>query len=275
MVVARASVLPPSGAAHASDEIVLARAEARRAVAQELHDGLAQDLTALVLALDACQRAPDGGPGMPARQLAMAAREARACLADLRRYMTALRQQDEDLTLPVTLSRLVEDAQRASGLALDLVESGRERALRPQVERAIARIAQESLHNAAQHAAASHVRVALAYEPSGVVLTVVDDGCGFDLERTLAIAERQARFGLLGMRERAAAVDGELVVRTKPGRGTTIAARIPYDRGTERSEVAASRGGADRRRSYEPTRERPASRGLSIAPAIARLLGGS
>lgn len=274
MVVARDTTVSLRGA-RVGDDATSARAEARRAVAQELHDGLAQDLTALVLALDACQRDVEGAPGTLARQLAIVSREARASLADLRRYMTALRQQDEDLTLPVTLSRLVEDVRRASGLALDLVESGRDRALRPQVERAIARIAQESLHNAAQHAAASHVRVALAYEPSAVVLTVVDDGCGFDLERTLAISERQARFGLLGMRERAAAVDGELVVRTKPGRGTAISARIPYDRGTERSEVAASRGGAEWRRSHEPTRERPASRGLGIAPAIARLLGGS
>ena len=226
--------------AASKDELHHIAAAERRRIAQELHDGLAQELTGVVLALEGCQRALERDPDVLPTQLAKAARDARACLADIRQYMTALRQQDSAaLTLPVTVSRLADDLRRASGLSVQLEELGAERALPPQVERAIVRIAQEALHNIAQHAHGSVAKVVLHYDDDAVTLTVEDNGQGFPVDETIVGAEQRGRFGLLGMKERAESVGGSLAVRSQMGQGTLVQARMPYQSGPRLNVVPA------------------------------------
>ena len=201
----------------------------RRRIAQELHDGLAQELTGVVLALEGCQRALDKDPALLGPQLAKASRDARATLMDVRQYMTALRQSETGgLNLPVTLGRLVDDLRRQTGLQVQMEESGEPRELDAVVERAVIRIAGEALRNVAQHAGATTAKVALLYDQDGVVVTVEDDGRGFDVEETFLGAEDRGHFGVVGMRERAEAASGHLVVRSEPGKGSIVRASIPY-----------------------------------------------
>ena len=201
----------------------------RRKIAQELHDGLAQELTGVVLALEGCQRALDKDPALLGPQLAKASRDARATLMDVRQYMTALRQSETGgLNLPVTLGRLVDDLRRQTGLQVQMEESGAQRELDAVVERAVIRIVGEALRNVAQHAGASTAKVGLLYDEDGVVVTVEDDGKGFDVDETFRGAEDRGHFGVVGMRERAEAANGHLVVRSEPGKGSIVRASIPY-----------------------------------------------
>jgi len=201
----------------------------RRKIAQELHDGLAQELTGVVLALEGCQRALDKDPALLGPQLAKASRDARATLMDVRQYMTALRQSETGgLNLPVTLGRLVDDLRRQTGLHVQMEESGEPRELDAVVERAVIRIVGEALRNVAQHANASTAKVGLLYDQDGVVVTVEDDGKGFDVDETFRGAEDRGHFGVVGMRERAEAASGHLVVRSEPGKGSIVRASIPY-----------------------------------------------
>ena len=201
----------------------------RRKIAQELHDGLAQELTGVVLALEGCQRALDKDPALLGPQLAKASRDARATLMDVRQYMTALRQSETGgLNLPVTLGRLVDDLRRQTGLHVQMEENGQSRALDAVVERAIIRIVGEALRNVAQHAGATTAKVALLYDQDGVVVTVEDDGKGFDVDETFRGAEDRGHFGVVGMRERAEAAGGHLVVRSEPGKGSIVRSSIPY-----------------------------------------------
>ena len=201
----------------------------RRRIAQEIHDGLAQELTGVVLALEGCQRAFEKDPSLLAPQLQKAARDARATLADVRQYMSALRQSETGaLNLPVTLGRLVDDLRRQTGLQVEMDESGPQRELEPVVERAVIRIVGEALRNVAQHAGAQKAKVALQYGSEGVVVTIEDDGRGFDIDQTFATSEGRGHFGVVGMRERAEAAGGQLVVRSEPGHGTIVRANIPY-----------------------------------------------
>ncbi len=201
----------------------------RRKIAQELHDGLAQELTGVVLALEGCQRALDKDPALLGPQLAKASRDARATLMDVRQYMTALRQSETGgLNLPVTLGRLVDDLRRQTGLPVQMEESGQSRELDAVVERAIIRIVGEALRNVAQHAGATTAKVALLYDQDGVVVTVEDDGKGFDVDETFRGAEDRGHFGVVGMRERAEAAGGHLVVRSEPGKGSIVRSSIPY-----------------------------------------------
>ena len=201
----------------------------RRKIAQELHDGLAQELTGVVLALEGCQRALDKDPALLGPQLAKASRDARATLMDVRQYMTALRQSETGgLNLPVTLGRLVDDLRRQTGLHVQMEETGQSRALDAVVERAIIRIVGEALRNVAQHAGATTAKVGLLYDQDGVVVTVEDDGKGFDVDETFRGAEDRGHFGVVGMRERAEAAGGHLVVRSEPGKGSIVRSSIPY-----------------------------------------------
>jgi two-component sensor histidine kinase len=201
----------------------------RRKIAQELHDGLAQELTGVVLALEGCQRALDKDPALLGPQLAKASRDARATLMDVRQYMTALRQSETGgLNLPVTLGRLVDDLRRQTGLHVQMEESGEARELDAVVERAVIRIVGEALRNVAQHAGATTAKVALLYGQDGVVVTVEDDGKGFDVDETFRGAEDRGHFGVVGMRERAEAAGGQIVVRSEPGKGSIVRASIPY-----------------------------------------------
>lgn len=204
-------------------------ASERRRIAQEIHDGLAQELTGVVLALEGCQRAFEKDPSLLGPQLQKAARDARATLADVRQYMAALRQSETGaLNLPVTLGRLVDDLRRQTGLHVEMDEAGPQRELEPIVERAVIRIVGEALRNVAQHASATHAKVGLQYGAEGVVVTIEDDGRGFDAEQTFTSAEARGHFGVIGMRERAEAAGGQLVVRSEPGHGTIVRANIPY-----------------------------------------------
>ena len=207
-----------------------ATAGERKRIAQELHDGLAQELTGVVLSLEGAQRAFQRNPQMLGQQLAKATRDARATLADVRQYMGALRQSAPGgLGLPRTVASLVDDLKRQTGLAVEMHEQGSEHELPADLQRAVIRIVGEALRNVAQHASARNATVTLDYRDTDVVLTITDDGAGFDLPATAAGAEAHGHFGLVGMRERAEAVGGRILVTSAPGQGTTIESTIPYE----------------------------------------------
>src|SRR5437867_4515698 len=212
-----------------TDLVQRAASNERRRISQELHDGVAQELTGVVLALEGCQRALDRDPSALGPQLAKAARDARATLSDVRQYMAALRQTEESggLNLPVTVARLADGLRRQSGVHVDFEETGTARELEPFVERAVIRILGEGLRNVGQHSGASNAKVILRYDDEQVVATIEDDGKGFE-SNELNTAEERGHYGIVGMRERAEGVGGQLVVRSEPGRGTIVRATIPY-----------------------------------------------
>ena len=204
-------------------------ANERRKIAQDIHDGIAQELTGVVLTLEACQRAIDRDPSALAATIAKASREARATLAEVRQYMSALRAKEGgEINLPSTVARLVDGVRRQTGLRVEVEELRAERELEPPLERAIMRIVGESLRNVAQHAHASAAKLRLNYGAKEIVIVVEDDGVGFDMDTTVAGATESGHFGLAGMRERADSIGGTLTVLSQPGRGTVVTAALPY-----------------------------------------------
>jgi signal transduction histidine kinase len=123
-------------------------------------------------------------------------------------------------------SALRDSARRAcGGHEVSIAIQGEPRRLPHNIEDTVLRIAQESVTNAAKHSGAGAVTVTLRYNPDGVRLTVADSGRGFDVDS--AFRTYAARWGLLGMRERASRIGATLLVRSHEGGGTTVQLDIP------------------------------------------------
>lgn len=207
------------------DEAVRRRAaEERVRIARELHDSLTHSISVVkIQAGVAAHLAAKRGEPVPEALLAIreaagdAARELRETLSVLRRDEPVCGRGLDDL------DRLVE-LGTATGLAVTVAVEGHRRALPTEVDAAAYRIVQEALTNAARHAGAAHVRVRLEYRATTLAVQVDDDGRGV---RSDGRGAKVPGLGLIGMRERAAALGGELAAGGGPEGGFRVRADLP------------------------------------------------
>ena len=205
-------------ARRAGNAQALAAQEAERhRIAQELHDEVGQSLTVVLLGL---KQVESRVPAEVREELALVRESARAGLDDVRRVARRLRPGVlEDLGLTSALAALVTDFSTSSTASVRRSFSPGLPALSAEAELVVYRVAQEALTNAARHADAGSVELSLGRQGETVVLEIRDDGRGF--------GERVEGSGLLGMRERAALIDAELTVTSRPRSGTTVRLRVP------------------------------------------------
>jgi len=207
--------------------VVVAQENERKRIARELHDSLAQYLTALRLKLDLLSQLNTAGKPRP-DLLA----EFRALIDELgfavNRLAWELRPVAlDDLGLQSAVEHYLEEWSEMAQLPVDIQIDLGGRMLPPAVEATLFRVLQEATTNVLRHAHATHVGVILDARNRHVRLIIEDDGKGFSTDdgRPPFAATRQ--FGLLGMRERLALVHGELDVESAPERGTTLFVSIP------------------------------------------------
>lgn len=193
----------------------------RERLAAEIHDTLAQGFTSILMLLQAAEPQIGNDPDAARRQIGLAVRTARENLAEARALVAAVPPAAlGDASLDEAVRRLTDRLGEELDVDTECVVSGSPRRLEARSEVVLLRTAQEGLANVRKHAKARRVAVSLSYRPSAVRLEVCDDGAGFD-------PDAASGFGLRGMRERAAQVEGTLDVRSAPGEGTTIALEVP------------------------------------------------
>jgi signal transduction histidine kinase len=201
----------------------LAATEAeRRRWARELHDETLQSLAALRLGLSAARRAKDDPAAIEAL-LADAVGQLDREIATLRGLITELRPAAlDELGLHAAVTALA-DRSRRLGLEVDVdvATPGDGPLADGDTEIAIYRIVQEALSNARKHGGAERAVATVAREGEAIVVTVRDDGAGFDP------AAATGGFGLVGMRERTELLDGTLQIDSAPGQGTTVTVTLP------------------------------------------------
>lgn len=207
-------------------------AEERNRLAREIHDTLAQGLTAIALQLETAD-ALLNGPGTEAgtqrigQVIDQALALTRANLEEARRSVLDLRAAPlEGRTLAQALATLAlqqEQSQRNLRVKFDV--TGENRPLPVHIEAGLYRIAQEALTNITRHAEARHVRLHLATLPDRAQLIIQDDGRGFDPSQI-----PPDRYGLIGMNERAKLLGGRFDVHSSPGAGTRIQVVILLER---------------------------------------------
>ena len=202
------------------------REEERKSIARELHDQVGQALTALKLDLEWTrgQIAAGAPPETRARLAAMDALLDQT-LDTTRRISATLRPAIlDDLGLPAALRWQAAEFTQRTGVACEARLPEADPPLAPATALALFRILQEALTNVARHAGAKHVRIGLTLEGATAILTVADDGRGIAPD----VLSRQTSLGLMGMRERALAFGGTLVLSAEEeGRGTTVVVRVP------------------------------------------------
>ena len=198
----------------------------RNRIGQEIHDGLAQAFTGILMQLGAAEELRGFSKGGPLSDILTRIRAmAKDGLSSARRSVLALRPEETRRgSLSEALGQLAERST-ISGRVICSFEGGTvETGLPPEHEHELLRIAQEAVSNAVRHAHPKTVRIRLKEEANHVELTIIDDGIGMveGPERCKSMG-----FGLENMSERAKAIGGTWTLVSKPGEGTCINVRIP------------------------------------------------
>jgi signal transduction histidine kinase len=203
----------------------LAAVEERNRLAREVHDTLGHHLTTSSVQLEAAQKLLVSNPAKAAEMVGSARGQVREALSELRQTVGRLREPVEiELSLPKALTRLAQDFQAATGIAVQLELAEPPCTITPSQRITLFRAAQEGLTNVSRHAQAAQAWVRLVCLPEAVHLEVQDDGVGIQPDRD----SQPGAFGLLGLKERAAVLGGDLQVSRLPAGGTLLCMSLPY-----------------------------------------------
>ncbi len=205
--------------------IELGAAEERNRLAREIHDTIAQGLTAITLQLETADALLDQDPQKARAAVHKALSLTRANLDEARRSVLDLRAAPlERQTFCEALRHLAEQYASEWHFEVEFEVIGGDRPLPISVEAGLYRMAQEALTNVVRHAKAQHVCIQFTTMPDHLELLIEDDGQGFDPE-----ALAKGRFGLVGLNERAKLLGGTLEVCSVPGEGTDLTISVPLE----------------------------------------------
>ncbi len=195
----------------------LAVVEERNRLAREIHDGLGASLSALIIQAEYLTQLAREEPLLSEIKELKASAE--SSIEELRRNLRMMR---EDFDLSSGLEEYIKTFRDRTQLPVRFERQGLPARLAPEAQLALFRVLQECLNNASKHAHASNVEVVLRFDDARVQLSVKDDGRGFDPK-----VPRVGHYGLVHLRERAAALGAEVDFQTAPGAGAQILFTIP------------------------------------------------
>lgn len=227
-------------------QVLIAQEEARRRLSRELHDETSQTLSGLALNLqalvDMAEMAGVKDGEFKARlrkahslavqistEVSRIIRELRPTLLDTLGLVPAVRQYAE-----TTLGHL--------GINVSLEAKGNFKSLPPELEAGLFRFAQGAIGNIARHSEAKNVTIFMECKANDLLLRVTDDGKGFDVSKITGIEEGGRGRGLFSMKERVSLLGGSCLVKSQPGEGTIVTARVPVIRDMADAEDKSTSG---------------------------------
>lgn len=221
-----------AGGAGTVARVVETQEQLRQRIAQHLHDGPAQALANVVLSAEICARAIDHDLARARKELVNLQNNVKATLQETRKFIFELRPMTlTDLGLIPTLRRYISDLGNQSAIELIFDVQGTEQRLPSWIEVSLFRIAQEALSNVVNHTRASQAVLTLAIDNYQLLMTIEDNGEGFDVETALDEAAVHNTVGLNSMYERAEMLGGRLVIESLPGQGTRVEVMLQRSRG--------------------------------------------
>jgi signal transduction histidine kinase len=210
-------------------QLLLVQEQERKQIAADVHDGVLQDISALLLQIERGKRTLAAGNNDVTQIVFAELRE------DLKQVSATLRGLTRDLYpailtdcgLPTALRSLVRQAGEVPPLDIQ-IDSTLDERFDPALEIAAFRVAQEALANVRKHAQATQVLIRLDHYADQVHLEVQDNGIGFEVEPAQRQARRTGHIGLLSMIDRVEGLGGQVAIVSAPGRGTIVRCRIPF-----------------------------------------------
>ncbi|MGQ9767697.1 MAG: ATP-binding protein [Anaerolineae bacterium] len=211
-----------------AQQVTRAQEDERPRIARELHDDTIQALIVLARQIEALALRNEENPPVETRAL----RELKTAVDDIlqgvRRFSRDLRPSTlDDLGLLPTLEGLAASLTEKDSIPTRLYVTGERRRLAPETELVLFRIVQEALNNVKKHAGATQATVTVKFADDMVEMTVQDNGKGFTLNVSVEELAVSGHLGLIGMRERARLVGGDLSIQTQPGRGAKVTVKVP------------------------------------------------
>ncbi|HZD10309.1 MAG TPA: GAF domain-containing protein [Candidatus Binatia bacterium] len=212
-----------------SRQIVNAQEEERQRISRELHDEAGQALTALKISLEMVKAGWSDMPEFVEAQLGESIEMTDQTMEQIRLLAHDLRPPVLDtFGLNTSVEGLARDFGRRTRLEIDL-QSEPLPALPDAVAVSFYRFVQEALTNVARHADASKVGIELRRESDKIMVSVTDNGRGFDVESALQASEERSGIGLVGMQDRFELLNGWVKIESSPGQGTTVSAYVPFE----------------------------------------------
>jgi signal transduction histidine kinase len=208
--------------------ITAGQEEERHRLARELHDDSIQSLIALKQRVQLAQLdSTDEKVCASLNELGVLTEQT---IENLRRIVQALRPiYLEDLGLVPALEMLALEVQRSAPIQVEFKQTGDQRRLKPEVELALYRIAQEALSNVTRHSKASRASMTIDFGEEHLDLEVVDNGVGFDAPKSPADFVANGHFGLVGISERTELIEAKMDLKSAPGAGTRLRVVYPLD----------------------------------------------
>ncbi|MBI4299808.1 MAG: sensor histidine kinase, partial [Chloroflexi bacterium] len=208
------------------DKLISAQEEERKRIARELHDQTSQSLTSLILGLKTLETASDSSKvkqgALDLQDLTLHA------LDEVRRLSIELRPAAlDELGLVAALRSYFRESSQRSHINIDFRTQGLKERPPATMETALYRIIQEAVTNVIKHAEAKNISIILEQRDGTILTRIQDDGKGFEVRGIHTSAVWGKGLGLLGMRERAALLGGELTVESGRGEGTTVRVTMP------------------------------------------------
>jgi signal transduction histidine kinase len=204
----------------------------RHRIARELHDETGQTLTALGMGLRGLTETIPHNPQRAIEQAQQLESLATNGVKELQRLVTGLHPPHlDDLGLLAAVRWYAGEISQRYNLPVDIHSQGEKPILTSEIRVAIFRIAQEAITNIIRHANAHQITLNLDYQTEQILLQIIDDGQGFDVDHVLTQKMNgQPAWGLLGILERAALINGSCSIFSHPGQGTTLELAVPIDR---------------------------------------------
>lgn len=202
--------------------------EERRRIARELHDGPSQDLIILLHQMENFLSTADNLSPQDIALLEGLRQQTNRILDEVHRFGQDLRLPIlDDLGLLPALEWLTSDPAKQVGISIDMAVRGPVRRFPHEIELVLFRITQEALSNVWKHSKASKAWVTVEFGNDKTVLTVKDNGKGFELTKRIGRLPLNGKLGLIGMQERAQLIGSKLTLQSKPGKGTTVTIEVP------------------------------------------------
>ena len=210
-------------------KIILAQEEERKRMAREIHDGPAQSLANLVLRTEIAERMLMKQEFQLVQEELMELKsQVRSGLEEIRKIIFNLRPMAlDDLGLVPTLRKFVQDFEEKTKIRAVFETAGRELRMPSAMEAAVYRLVQEAFSNALKHASPTYVSLEIKFYPKRILITIQDNGVGFDVEQTMARSKKNSHYGLIGMHERVELLNGKMEIQSAKGQGTKISISIP------------------------------------------------